>query len=560
MLRDCGVTDEGCSALASALRSNPSHLRDLNLSVNKLGDSVHLLSAVLEDPHCKLDTLRLFYIGPSMQYMRLVVLSEEKKRSVLTECHNNPGTGNHSGVRGTQNRVIAGYYWSTIIRDVKEWVKEAWEVLGLDLIGPLPETARNNKYVLTMTDLYTKWVIAAPLQSKTAAEVSANIIKKLYLFGTVRKIITDQGKEFVNKLNSSIFSTLNIKHAVSSAYHPQTNGQYSTRHSPYFLLFNRHPRLPEVMNACPMGDDFEVTDPEDDIDTRVNKMKLLNETAGDDVLLSGDPKKRRTGDTFTSQHKGPFTVASISSKGVATIAKGSTCQRVNVSRLRTYYRSKNGPTERMILQDHCYSIFEWQIEHPYACSGAEWEKDLGPIQDELLKYVLDKNRPSGELIIKQGKFCLTREEFWSLGLSQCMESNVRFSSTVFREFLCCLHADVCSQYLYFLSINIHRGGGAIDSPVVVHSTDGEVLPRRGNLEPVFRVSKSTTTELSLSKRVVVEEDTDKPIIVRDLLTARDWVRSHGDLFCGKCLDDMETFLSSCADEQGLKVNAMFVCS
>ncbi|CAM4735794.1 unnamed protein product [Leuciscus chuanchicus] len=56
-LRDCGVTDEGCSALASALRSNPSHLRDLDLSENKLGDSVHLLSAVLEDPHCKLDTL-----------------------------------------------------------------------------------------------------------------------------------------------------------------------------------------------------------------------------------------------------------------------------------------------------------------------------------------------------------------------------------------------------------------------------------------------------------------------------------------------------------------------
>ena len=79
-------------------------------------------------------------------------------------------------------------------------VKEAWEVLGLDLIGPLPETARNNKYVLTMTDLYTKWVIAAPLQSKTAAEVSAKIIRKLYLFGTVWKIITDQGKEFVNKV------------------------------------------------------------------------------------------------------------------------------------------------------------------------------------------------------------------------------------------------------------------------------------------------------------------------------------------------------------------------
>ncbi|RXN12035.1 insertion element IS630 putative 39 kDa -like protein [Labeo rohita] len=37
---------------------------------------------------------------------------------------------------------------------------------------------------------------------------------------------------------------------------------------------------------------------------------------------------------------------------------------------------------------------------------------------------------------------------------------------------------VCSQYLYILSINIHRGRRAIDSPVVVHSVDGEVLPRR----------------------------------------------------------------------------------
>ncbi|KAL0167078.1 hypothetical protein M9458_038922, partial [Cirrhinus mrigala] len=57
-LRDCGVTDEGCAALASALRSNPSHLRELDLTKNKLGLSgVNLLSDRLKYPHCKLEKL-----------------------------------------------------------------------------------------------------------------------------------------------------------------------------------------------------------------------------------------------------------------------------------------------------------------------------------------------------------------------------------------------------------------------------------------------------------------------------------------------------------------------
>ncbi|KAK7155958.1 hypothetical protein R3I94_006126 [Phoxinus phoxinus] len=63
-LRYCGVTDEGCAALASALRSNPSHLRTLYLSYNNLGVSgVKLISAGLENPHCKLEELWLVDCG-----------------------------------------------------------------------------------------------------------------------------------------------------------------------------------------------------------------------------------------------------------------------------------------------------------------------------------------------------------------------------------------------------------------------------------------------------------------------------------------------------------------
>ncbi|XP_044200260.1 NLR family CARD domain-containing protein 3-like [Thunnus albacares] len=59
-LSGCLITEEGCASLASALSSNPSHLRELDLSYNHPGDKGEkLLSAGLDDPHWGLDTVRL---------------------------------------------------------------------------------------------------------------------------------------------------------------------------------------------------------------------------------------------------------------------------------------------------------------------------------------------------------------------------------------------------------------------------------------------------------------------------------------------------------------------
>ncbi|XP_059904935.1 NACHT, LRR and PYD domains-containing protein 12-like isoform X6 [Gadus macrocephalus] len=63
-LSGCLVTQEGCASLASALSSNPSHLREVDLSYNHPGDSgAALLSAGLEDPRWRLDTLSVEHGG-----------------------------------------------------------------------------------------------------------------------------------------------------------------------------------------------------------------------------------------------------------------------------------------------------------------------------------------------------------------------------------------------------------------------------------------------------------------------------------------------------------------
>lgn len=58
-LSSCDITSEGCACLASALRLNPSHLRELYLDRNGLRTpDLKLLTAVKHDPNCRLETLK----------------------------------------------------------------------------------------------------------------------------------------------------------------------------------------------------------------------------------------------------------------------------------------------------------------------------------------------------------------------------------------------------------------------------------------------------------------------------------------------------------------------
>ncbi|XP_071028805.1 NLR family CARD domain-containing protein 3-like [Oncorhynchus clarkii lewisi] len=100
LLSGCLVTKEGCASLVSALESNPSHMRELDLSNNDLKDSgVKLLSAGLGNPHCKLETLRLSGCLVTEEGCASLVSALKSNPSHLRELdlsYNHPGD---SGVR-----------------------------------------------------------------------------------------------------------------------------------------------------------------------------------------------------------------------------------------------------------------------------------------------------------------------------------------------------------------------------------------------------------------------------------------------------------------------------
>ncbi|XP_064871746.1 NACHT, LRR and PYD domains-containing protein 12-like isoform X1 [Oncorhynchus nerka] len=99
-LSGCLVTEEGCASLVSALRSNPSHLRELDLSYNHPGDSgVRLLSAGLEDPHCRLEKLKLSGCGVTEEGCASLVSALESNPSHLRELDLSNNDLKDSGVK-----------------------------------------------------------------------------------------------------------------------------------------------------------------------------------------------------------------------------------------------------------------------------------------------------------------------------------------------------------------------------------------------------------------------------------------------------------------------------
>ena len=93
-------------------------------------------------------------------------------------------------------------------------------------MGPLPETARGNRHILVMTDHFSKWCEAFPTKDQKASTVANIFLHKVFSrFGPPTVLHSDQGANFESNLTHELCDLMGIAKTLTSAYHPQCDGQ-----------------------------------------------------------------------------------------------------------------------------------------------------------------------------------------------------------------------------------------------------------------------------------------------------------------------------------------------
>ena len=106
------------------------------------------------------------------------------------------------------------------------------EFIAMDLIGEFhPASSKGNRYVLTAVCMLTGFTFCIPLKSKCTEDVINAYIDHICCpFGPSKKILTDNGMEFKNRLWTDIFDKLKIEQKFTPIYSPQCNGRIEGFH------------------------------------------------------------------------------------------------------------------------------------------------------------------------------------------------------------------------------------------------------------------------------------------------------------------------------------------
>lgn len=91
-------------------------------------------------------------------------------------------------------------------------VDNSLDRIGIDVIGPLPRTMKQNKFILIIGDHFTRWIEAFHIPNQIAETVATKWIHGFIVrYGTPLEIHTDQGTKFDSQLFKEVCSFLQIK-------------------------------------------------------------------------------------------------------------------------------------------------------------------------------------------------------------------------------------------------------------------------------------------------------------------------------------------------------------
>jgi len=171
------------------------------------------------------------------------------RQELLFLAHNAKDSG-HLGENRTYDKLRSKFYWPDMQNDVKTHivkcavcqfnqpstqllagklisipVQTVFKRIGIDIIGPLNKTRRQNRFILTIIDFFSKYAIAVPLRGITAHDVCEALIRNVFLiYGAPEEILSDNGRQFDSNFTRELLKELHIKQLFTTAYHPQCNG------------------------------------------------------------------------------------------------------------------------------------------------------------------------------------------------------------------------------------------------------------------------------------------------------------------------------------------------
>ncbi|XP_070662218.1 uncharacterized protein [Malus domestica] len=146
----------------------------------------------------------------SFEGVLLRCLGEEEANQAMEEAHSGVCRAHQSGPKLHFQLKRMGYYWPS---------------LGLDVVGLItPKSSAGEAYILVAIDYYSKWVEAIPLR-EVKKETVVRFIKEhiIHQYSVPRYIITDNGKQFSNRLMDEFCEKYKFKQHKSSMYHALAN-------------------------------------------------------------------------------------------------------------------------------------------------------------------------------------------------------------------------------------------------------------------------------------------------------------------------------------------------